>query len=45
MDGDGRQDAKLVPPLDLDYAWVRFEFPSYVRPGNHVLMTRATAKR
>jgi DMSO/TMAO reductase YedYZ molybdopterin-dependent catalytic subunit len=37
--------ATLVPPLDLDYAWVRFELPWDARPGTHVLMTKATDKR
>jgi sulfane dehydrogenase subunit SoxC len=39
------RDAKLVPPLDLDYAWVRFEFPWDARAGTYVLMTKATDKR
>jgi DMSO/TMAO reductase YedYZ molybdopterin-dependent catalytic subunit len=43
--GQAWQDAKLVPPLDLEYAWVRFEFPWDAKPGTHVLMTRATDKR
>lgn len=45
IDGGGWRDAKLVPPLDLDYAWVRFEFPWDAKPGDHVVMTRATDKR
>lgn len=36
------QEATLVPPSDLEYSWVRFEFPWDARPGTHVLMTRAT---
>jgi DMSO/TMAO reductase YedYZ molybdopterin-dependent catalytic subunit len=39
------QEAKLVPPTDLEYAWVRFEFPWEATPGEHVLMTRATDKK
>ena len=39
------QEAKLVPPTDLEYAWVRFEFPWDAAPGEHVLMTRATDKK
>lgn len=45
-DGGGTwREATLVPPIDLDYAWVRFEFPWEARPGTHVLMTRATDKK
>lgn len=43
--GRGWREAKLVPPLDLEYTWVRFEFPWDARPGTHVLMTKATDKR
>ena len=39
------QPATLVPPTDLEYAWVRFEFPWEATPGKHVLMTRATDKK
>jgi sulfane dehydrogenase subunit SoxC len=39
------RDAKLVPPVDLEYAWVRFEFPWDATPGTHVLMTKATDKK
>jgi sulfane dehydrogenase subunit SoxC len=39
------REAKLVPPLDLEYAWVRFEFPWDAKPGTYVLMTRATDKK
>jgi hypothetical protein len=39
------QPATLVPPTDLEYAWVRFEFPWEAAPGKHVLMTRATDKK
>ena len=28
------QPATLVPPTDLEYAWVRFEFPWEAAPGN-----------
>ncbi len=44
-EGKTWQAAMLVPPTDLEYAWVRFEFPWEARPGTHVLMTRATDKR
>ncbi len=39
------QPATLVPPTDLEYAMVRFEFPWEATPGEHVLMTRATDKQ
>jgi hypothetical protein len=43
--GKSWQPATLVPPTDLEYAWVRFEFPWEATPGKHVLMTRATDKK
>jgi hypothetical protein len=39
------QPATLAPPTDLEYAWVRFEFPWEAAPGKHVLITRATDKK
>jgi DMSO/TMAO reductase YedYZ molybdopterin-dependent catalytic subunit len=44
-EGKSWQTATLLPPADLEYAWVRFEFPWEARPGAHVLMTRATDRR
>jgi hypothetical protein len=44
-DGKTWQEAKLVPPVDLEYAWVRFEFPWNATAGTHALMTRATDKK
>jgi len=43
--GSTWQPARLVPPLDLEYSWVRFEFDWDATPGTHTLMTRATDKR
>jgi DMSO/TMAO reductase YedYZ molybdopterin-dependent catalytic subunit len=43
--GRAWREAALIPPLDLDYAWVRFEFPWDARPGTNVLMTKATDKK
>jgi sulfane dehydrogenase subunit SoxC len=43
--GASWQAATLVPPFDLEYAWVRFEFPWQATPGTHTLMTRATDKQ
>jgi DMSO/TMAO reductase YedYZ molybdopterin-dependent catalytic subunit len=38
------QEARLVPPFDLELSWVRFEFDWDAEAGNHVLRTRATDK-
>lgn len=40
-DGDW-QTATLVPPFDLPYSWVRFEFEWDAPAGTHNLRTRAT---
>src|SRR5438552_4002316 len=42
---NAEREATLVPPVDLEYAWVRFEFPWDAQPGTHVLLTRATDKK
>jgi len=44
-DGKTWQAARLVPPLDLEYSWVRFEFDWNATPGTHAFMTRATDKQ
>lgn len=43
-DGPWRR-ARLLPPTDLPYSRVRFEFPWEATRGEHVIATRATDKR
>ena len=43
--GSTWQEATLVPPGGEEYSWISFEFPWEAKPGNHILMTKATDKK